>query len=181
MASPPEMNVDSVPGTDCSAAALPSDATVALTAASLAPVTVLSAVTTTRLLTGSRAKEVPGGFSLAVRVSLAAASAAALCATKRAVAPDAVTDLAVAASVTLTLTLPAESMYDPAVRLPNCLSSLLARVAAANDESPALGAADAGDATKALPTRRPTARPTIGRLSFGSSTGSSQGGGVDGA
>src|SRR4051794_8310563 len=134
MASPPEMNVDSVPGTDRRAAALPRAATVALTAASVAPVTVLSAVTTTWSLTGSTANAVPGVLRLALRLLSAAARAAPLCATKRAVAPAAVTDFAVAASVTLTTTLPEASMYEPAVMLPNRLSSVAASVAAEDEE-----------------------------------------------
>jgi hypothetical protein len=83
----------------------------------------------------------------------------------------------VAASVTLTTTLPALSRYEPAVLEPNWASSLLASVDGANDGStPAPGAADAGDATNAEPTSMKAARPTIGRRSFRLSTCSSHGG-----
>src|SRR6185312_3668945 len=95
---------------------------------------------------------VPGVFRPAVRLSCAAASSVPVRLTKRGVAPAAVTARAVAASVTLTTTLPAVSMYEPAVRVPNWLSSFDARAEGANEGSPAVGAADAGDATNAEPT-----------------------------
>jgi hypothetical protein len=78
MASPPEMVGRSLPGTDSRVALSPSLATIAFTVASLAPVTVSSAVTTIRLLTGSRPNEVPGVLSSAFRVASAAAMAAPL-------------------------------------------------------------------------------------------------------
>src|SRR3954453_15980853 len=110
MASPPEMNGENVPATVSNRAALPSDATVDMMAASLAPVTVLSALTTTWLLTGSTAYAVPAVLSFADSVSVVGARGAPRRATRRAVAPEAVTDLAVAGSVTSTTILPAASM-----------------------------------------------------------------------
>src|SRR3954452_16637600 len=170
MASPPEILTLRLPGIDSRRALSPSLATVALTAASRAPVTVLSTLTTIWLAAGSTANAVPGVFRPAVRLSFAAAISVPVWATKRGVAPAAVTARAVAASVTLTTTLPAASMYEPAVRLPNWLSSFEARAEGANEGSPAEGAAAAGDATNAEPTSTQAARPTIGRRSFRVST-----------
>jgi hypothetical protein len=70
--------VRSVPGTRSKVALSPSLATMACTAASFAPVTVLSAETTILLLTGSTPNDVPGVLSCALRVESAAASAAPL-------------------------------------------------------------------------------------------------------
>ncbi|BCJ55336.1 hypothetical protein Asp14428_68110 [Actinoplanes sp. NBRC 14428] len=67
-----------MPGTDSRRARSPSLATIALTAASLAPVTVLSAVTRIWLLTGSSPNEVPGVLREALSAESAAARAAPL-------------------------------------------------------------------------------------------------------
>src|SRR3954471_110786 len=170
MASPPEISTFRLPGIDSRRALSPSLATVARTAASRMPVTVLSTLTTIWLVAGSTANAVPGVLRLAVRLPCAAAISVPVWATKRGVAPAAVTARAVAASVTLITTLPVASRYEPAVPLPDWPAGCEARAEGANEGSPAEGAADAGVATNAEPTSTQAARPTIGRRSFRVST-----------
>jgi hypothetical protein len=82
-------------------------ATALRSAASLAPVTVLSTSTTTWLVTGSTDQAVP--TTPLSRLAVRSASSAALRSTTRAFPPAAWTALAAAASVTVTTIAPDES------------------------------------------------------------------------
>jgi hypothetical protein len=75
----------------------------------LAPVTVLSADTTTWLLTGSVAQAVPGIRAERSSVAVARNSRAPLCRTSRAAPPAARTRPAAARSVTVTIIVPVRS------------------------------------------------------------------------
>src|SRR5437588_8636463 len=166
MASPPEIRVESLPSTCLTRAAAPRAFTALFSLASFAPVTVLSAETTTWFVFGSTAQAVPGILAVRSSVVVAAASWAPERATRLATAPAAVTVLAAASSVTVTTSLPSAPTYEPAVREPSLPVSVVASAAESGAAaSTCARSASFADATAGTTSAAPAARPATPAIS----------------